>query len=108
MNLPLDEFMSDVYNVLVPHIYVPEPSVMEEVWKQIDINCSVEYIPQLWSDLVIFDHTNRESLTNLVLNTMINNEQLPESELNKQFSNIAWDIYNKIESQHPEKINGLK
>lgn len=33
--VPFDEFMEQTYNYLVPHIYVPEPSVMKEVIKQV-------------------------------------------------------------------------
>ncbi|RZC40303.1 PTCD3 -like protein, mitochondrial, partial [Asbolus verrucosus] len=106
-NLPIEEFMAETYEKLVPHIYVPEPGIMEEVLKQVDANGAVEYIPKLWSDMVVFEHTYRENLIESILNIMANNEQLVNSELNERFAYIAWDIYNRIENQDENRISKL-
>lgn len=96
--------MRDVYDKYVPHIYVPEPGVMGEILNIIDLSGLVEHVPRLWTDMTIFDHTNRENLLDLVLKIMVNNES-PEH--TSQFGNIAWDIYNKIENQNENRTNKL-
>ncbi|CAH0552989.1 unnamed protein product [Brassicogethes aeneus] len=104
-SLPLEEFMRDIYEKYVPHIYVPEPGVMGEILKIVDINGAIEFIPKLWSDMTVFDHTNRENLLETVLDIMVNNEI--ESELKENFSNIAWDIFNRIENQNENRTNKI-
>ncbi|XP_017778840.1 PREDICTED: protein PTCD3 homolog, mitochondrial [Nicrophorus vespilloides] len=104
---PLDEFMENIYNKLVPHIYVPEPGVIAEVLKNIDMNSAVEYLPKIWSDMLIFDHTGRENLLNMVMNIMINHKPDESSELNDKFSKIAWGIWSKIENQNENRIQKL-
>ncbi|XP_018570454.1 protein PTCD3 homolog, mitochondrial [Anoplophora glabripennis] len=105
--LPLEEFMLEVYEKLVPNIYVPEPSVMGEVLKQVDLNGAVEYVPKLWSDMTVFDHTGRENLVGMMLNIMVNNGPAPNPELKERFSYVAWEIYNKIEGQDENKFNKI-
>ncbi|CAH1176490.1 unnamed protein product [Phaedon cochleariae] len=106
-SIPFEEFMSQVYEVLVPNIYVPEPGVMNEVLKQVDLNGAIEYIPKLWSDMTIFDHTGRENLIQYILNIMVNNEPDKDSTLVERFSYIAWDIHTRVENQHENKTNKL-
>lgn len=105
--LPLEEFMAEVYEKLVPNIYVPEPGVMAEVLKQVDLNGAVEYVPKLWSDMTIFDHTGRENLVEAILNIMVNNGSDTDSNLKERFSFIAWDIYTKIINQNEKKFNKI-
>lgn len=99
--------MENVYYLLVPHIYIPEPSVMVEVLRSIEASGNIEYLPKIWSDMVIFDQTDRENLLILILNIMINNEPT-QSDLIAKFSNIAWNIWNKIEDQDETRFKKLK
>ncbi|XP_034104058.1 protein PTCD3 homolog, mitochondrial [Drosophila albomicans] len=96
----IEDFMR-TYDLLVPNIYIPEPGIMEEILRALEINAAVEHIPRIWSDMVIFDHTHRESLLLLLLRIMVDNrpnadapgqQQLPE-----QCAKVAIDMYNKIE-----------
>lgn len=102
----LDVFM-ETYNTLVPNIYTPEPGIMTEILKQVDINGALELIPRFWSDIVIFDQTDRESVIELVLKIMsenVPNKDLPNQDnLNEKFSDIAWQIFTKIEDQLDRK-----
>lgn len=92
---PLETFM-ETYNMLVPNVYIPEPSVMEDILKCIDVNCAVGYLPQIWSHMIQFDHTGRENLLNLLLQIMVTNP--PETpELVEKFTTIAWDMYKRLE-----------
>lgn len=68
---------------------------------------AVEYLPKLWSDMVIFDHTDRESLVVAVLSTMVKCQPPPESELTDKFCNIAWSVWEKIEGESDQKYGRL-
>ncbi|XP_066247105.1 small ribosomal subunit protein mS39 [Euwallacea similis] len=106
-NVPLDYFIEKTYNRLVPNVYVPEPTVMREVIKQIDLNGAVDYIPQIWSDMVIFSHNLRGDLINLILRVMVDNEP-DNSQITKTFSEIGWDIYTTVEGQDEQKFNTVQ
>ncbi|XP_055594767.1 protein PTCD3 homolog, mitochondrial [Uranotaenia lowii] len=89
---PLESFM-ETYNLLVPNVYIPEPSVMEDILKSIDVNCATNYIPEMWSHMIQFDHTNRESLLSLVLQIMITNPPKDNPDLTQKFTTIAWNMF---------------
>lgn len=100
---PLETFM-ETYHYLVPNVYIPEPFVMEEILKQVEVTGAIEHIPILWSHMVLFDHISRENLVNLISRLIIQNKpntSLPNQEnLAEQFTNIAWDIWTKIEEKN--------
>lgn len=108
---PLDKFMNETYNLLVPNIYIPEPGVMEEILKSIDTNGELPYIPKIWSDMIIFEHTNRLNLLERILKIMIDNPPdvtiTNQMELNEKFKNIAWDTWNLIENQPENRTQKL-
>ncbi|PNF40197.1 hypothetical protein B7P43_G08271 [Cryptotermes secundus] len=93
---PLEVFM-EYYNKLVPHIYIPEPAVMEEVIRAVDMNGAAEYFPKLWSDMVIFDHTERVNNVAAILSGMVRNKPQPSSDLTEKFAVIAWNAWEKLE-----------
>ncbi|XP_055379894.1 protein PTCD3 homolog, mitochondrial [Condylostylus longicornis] len=99
---PLEEFMK-IYDLLVPNVYIPEPGIMSEILKALDVNGGLQYIPKIWSDMVIFDHINRESLVTMILKMMVENKPNPEDvsqqNLTEKFGEIAMDIFTKIEEQ---------
>lgn len=105
--MPLEEFMEQVYNKYVPNIYVPEPSVMSEVIKHVDLNGAIEHVPRLWSDMIIFDHSSRQNLVEAILNVMINNEPEQGSEFTERFAYIAWDIHNRIRNQNDRRLKKI-
>lgn len=100
--------MTHVYNKLVPHVYIPEPAVMGEILKGIEASGAIEYLPKIWSDMIVFDQLDRENLVLSILNIMVSNKPEGTSELNTQFGKTAWDIYTKIDSQDPEKKQKLR
>lgn len=109
-NEPLDVFM-EIYNRLVPNIYTPEPGVMTEILKHIEINGAIELIPQIWSDMVIFDHNNREPLIVQTMKLLVENQpniDIPaHNGLTQYFSQIAWQIWEKVQDQPDTKTNQL-
>lgn len=100
--------MENVYNVLVPNIYVPEPTVMTELLTQVDLNIALEYIPKLWSDIIIFDHSGRINIIEQVVDIMAQNEPDKGSPLHERFAYIAMDIHERVENQHEKKTNKLQ
>lgn len=100
--------MTDVYDILVPNIYVPEPSVMGEVIKYIDLHGSIQHIPRIWSDMIIFDHHARENLVNSLLEVMVTNEPDEGSELKEKFAYIAWDMHLRIKVLNEKRVNKLR
>ncbi|XP_043643387.1 protein PTCD3 homolog, mitochondrial [Drosophila teissieri] len=96
----IDDFMLS-YDLLVPNIYIPEPGIMEEILRAIEINGGVEYVPRIWSDMVVFDHTHRESLLLYVLRILVDNKPNPDSpaqaQLPEQGAKVALDMYERVE-----------
>uniref|UniRef100_A0A131Y211 Small ribosomal subunit protein mS39 n=1 Tax=Ixodes ricinus TaxID=34613 RepID=A0A131Y211_IXORI len=85
----IDTFF-DIYNKYVPNIYTPEPSVICEIIEAVDLSGAVEYLPQLWSDIILFGHYERENVVKAVLEVMAKRKQEPK--LQAQFAVIAADI----------------
>lgn len=99
--------MRNTYNTLVPHIYIPEPSVMMAILKDLEASGRTEYLPQLWSDIKIFDQSNRQNILHCLLDIMVDNR--PDSqELDGKFSDIAWDIYTKTIEQPEDRVSKLE
>ncbi|KAG8231248.1 hypothetical protein J437_LFUL005922 [Ladona fulva] len=103
---PLETFM-EFYNKLVPTVYIPEPVVMEEILKAIDLNGAIEYLPQMWSDIIIFDQTGRENLLTTLLDIMARNPVAIEDveknlQMKESYLKIAWGIWNVVEDEEKE------
>ncbi|XP_064473194.1 small ribosomal subunit protein mS39-like [Ornithodoros turicata] len=80
----------ELYDKYVPNIYTPEPSVVCEIIEAIDLNDALEYIPQLWSDIIIFNHYERENVIKGMLSVMAKGKR--EAQLQEQFATIVSDI----------------
>lgn len=105
--------MRETYDRLVPHVYTPEPGIMAEILKQVDVNGALELVPRLWSDMVQFDHVKREPLLHQVLRIMVDNrprgaEELPaHAGLERRFADIGWQVWEMIETQQEGRTNQL-
>ncbi|XP_058822135.1 small ribosomal subunit protein mS39 [Topomyia yanbarensis] len=91
----LETFM-ETYNLLVPNIYIPEAFVMENILKSIDVNCAIDYLPQIWSHMIQFELIGRENLLSLVLQIMLANPP-KDPEMVDRFTVIAWDMFTRLE-----------
>lgn len=101
----VDNFM-ELYNDLVPHVYIPEPGVMEEVLKSVNIHESLEYLPQIWSDMIVFEHTSRERLLMIVLSAMTKHQPNEKNlQLTQQLATIAWDVWTRVQEQEENRRN---
>lgn len=100
---PLDVFM-ETYNRYVPNIYIPEPSIMENILKQIEMEGAIGQLPLIWSHMVIFDQTNREPLITLILRIMTEQGASAE-ELKTQFNQIAAEMWQRMEDAQENTMN---
>lgn len=104
---PFESFMNDYYHYLVPHVYIPEPSVMEDILKAIESNNAIEHITQFWSHMICFDQISRENLITLLMKIMVESKpsENPEKleKTNEEFGKIAWDIWTKIEEKNQQR-----
>lgn len=109
-NEPLDVFM-ETYNALVPNICVPDVDIMALILTKVDISGTLELIPRLWSDIVMFELLNHEKIPHLVLQTMVDNKPSSDipahANLNSNFADIAWEIFTKIEEQTENRRNPI-
>lgn len=104
-SLPIDEFMQ-VYDKLVPHIYTPEPGIMQEVLEAVQASGALQHLPQLWSDMVIFDHSSRDKLVGLMLAALTHHHPSPDNpQLTERLATIAKDIWTRVQAQDPNRRN---
>jgi hypothetical protein len=111
-NLPLDEFMDDYYEKLVPSAYTPEPSVVEGVLKAVDVNGGLRHLPRIWSDMILFDHVNRQNLVEAVADLLAGHaDALPGSDsdpgLAEKLVVVANDLFARVERQSSERSSNM-
>lgn len=58
------------YNKYVPHTHTPNIDLFEQVLKAIKSYNSLEHVPQLWQDLLLFGYSNRMELIEQVIESM--------------------------------------
>uniref|UniRef100_T1HBK0 Small ribosomal subunit protein mS39 n=1 Tax=Rhodnius prolixus TaxID=13249 RepID=T1HBK0_RHOPR len=85
----------DIYDSLVPHIYIPEPIVMKELLTTIEINAAWNELPRIWSDIVLFEQDDRTDICERILGLASMNT---EKSLNEALAKMGWSIWEKIEA----------
>lgn len=74
---------------------------MDEILQAIEIGgatVAADLLPRIWSQMVMFDHTQRQPLLVKVLQIMHTSCSPPtDSPAHQQFADIAWAIWNRIE-----------
>ncbi|GAB0090365.1 Protein PTCD3 homolog, mitochondrial [Sergentomyia squamirostris] len=97
---PLDSFM-EVYHTYVPSVYIPEPSVMETILKTVEMNSAFQYVPLMWRHILLFEHTTRDNLVNLLFRIITD---AGDSELDK----LCVSIWDKVEENMESRRNTFK
>ena len=84
-------------------------ATFQEILKAVQLNGAISYLPQLWSDMVVFDHSKRENLLSLFLQIMSDEYPSRDTEegvtLGKKLAEVAWKIFVLLENQNPELTN---
>lgn len=89
----------DMYNKYIPNIYTPEPSVVCEIIEAIDLNDAIHYVPQLWTDIVLFNHHERTNVVKAMLQVMAKAKR--PAEIQTQLAFIATDINERCDTPNP-------
>ncbi|XP_068205724.1 small ribosomal subunit protein mS39 [Palaemon carinicauda] len=106
-SLSAEEFM-EIYHEMVPHIYTPEPRIMMEIISSLKVHDAYQYLPQLWSDIIVFDHASQEKVVAEALTCMSCYQPSDDNaELTKQISGIAWDIWTRVQNQREDRRNKI-
>ncbi|XP_049865455.1 protein PTCD3 homolog, mitochondrial [Pectinophora gossypiella] len=79
-------------DTLVPNVYVPEPSVMEEIIKTLEVGGAGDRLAQSWSQLVVFGHAKRVRLVEQILAAMCSCYQYQDEEVKAKMRAAAIDI----------------
>lgn len=89
-----------LYSKLVPHVTIPEPDVMSAILEALKLHpaqTATQYIPKLWSHMVMFGHLDREQLLEDILHLMsVHCKPASDSPLNAQFAGMALTIWEHI------------
>lgn len=91
----------DMYNKYIPNIYTPEPSVVCEIIEAIDLNDAIHYVPQLWTDIVLFNHHERTNVVKAMLAVMAKAKR--PADIQTQLAIIATDINERCDTPNPTR-----
>lgn len=90
-----------LYSKLVPHVTIPEPAVMNAILEALKLHpaqTAVQYIPKLWSHMIMFGHLDREELLENILHLMsVHCKPAPDSSSNAQFAEMALTAWDHIQ-----------
>ncbi|XP_012283208.1 protein PTCD3 homolog, mitochondrial [Orussus abietinus] len=105
-----ERFM-EIYNTLVPTIYIPESSVFTNILNAVQSNSpdiGQSLIPLLWSHMVMFNFLDRDTLVLQILRLM-SVECRPEktSPLNQQFAEIAWTVWTYFQEKNSKLLQTI-
>ncbi|KAK7080525.1 hypothetical protein SK128_009254, partial [Halocaridina rubra] len=93
----------ELYHDMVPHVYTPEPRVMLDILTSLKVHDALENLPQLWSDMIIFDHASQEKLITAVLSCAASHQPTDENtQLTQQMVEIVIDIWTRLQAQTEE------
>ncbi|XP_011871235.1 PREDICTED: protein PTCD3 homolog, mitochondrial [Vollenhovia emeryi] len=102
------ETFFELYSKLVPHVTIPEPTVMSAILEALKLHpaeTATRYIPKLWSHMVMFGHLDREELLENILHLMsVHCKPAPDSSLNAHFAESALTIWNHVEAQNNKRM----
>ncbi|XP_053600276.1 small ribosomal subunit protein mS39 [Plodia interpunctella] len=86
------ERTTELLDTLIPNVYVPEPSVMEEIIKTLEVAGAGDRLAQAWSQLVVFGHAKRVKLVDKLLAAMCNCYQYQDEEVKAKMRTAAADV----------------
>ncbi|XP_026765066.2 protein PTCD3 homolog, mitochondrial [Galleria mellonella] len=86
------ERTTQLLDMLVPNVYVPEPTVMEEIIKTLEVGGAGDRLAQVWSQLVVFGIAKRAKLVERLLSAMCSCYQYQENEVKEKMRAAAADV----------------
>ncbi|CAF4854866.1 unnamed protein product [Pieris macdunnoughi] len=86
------ETTAQLLDMLIPNIYVPEPSVMEEIIKTLEVAGAGDRLAEVWSQLVVFGLAKRIKIVEQLLNALCQCYSYQEDEIKEKIRNAAADM----------------
>ncbi|KAJ0179470.1 hypothetical protein K1T71_005182 [Dendrolimus kikuchii] len=86
------EKTTQLLDTIVPNIYVPEPSVMEEIIKTLEVGGAGDRLAQAWSQLIVFGHAKRTKLIERLVSAMCTCYPYQDEEIKTKMRSAAADI----------------
>ncbi|XP_063976240.1 small ribosomal subunit protein mS39 [Diachasmimorpha longicaudata] len=110
-NNSLDEFMKSYYDLLVPHVYTPEPNIMNEILQAVGANdpeMSTPVLPRLWTHMVQFNYLERKDLVSNALQLMTTHCTPPKnSPIHKMYADAAWTVWDFVMTQKSKRVQQI-
>lgn len=96
-NNTLDDFVKLYYDPVVPHLYTPEPLIMNNILHAIEANdpeMGLAFLPRFWTHLVQFNYLERKDLIQKALHLMrVHCMPVKDSPINKMYGDAAWTVW---------------
>ncbi|KAK7090734.1 small ribosomal subunit protein mS39-like [Littorina saxatilis] len=96
----MDRIM-EVYQRVTPHLWTPNLSVLDELLKAVELQDGFQYLPLIWTDLLLFDFQRRAELLEKLLSLMAKQKQ--EDTLQSQYSHIAGQLLERFKDEHGDQ-----
>ncbi|XP_044151079.1 pentatricopeptide repeat domain-containing protein 3, mitochondrial [Bufo gargarizans] len=90
------------YRELIPSLYYPTSKGFENLLQVLEMENRLDLIPEIWKDIKLLGHSNKEYLLEEVLNLMATGK--PNAELQAVFANTAVSIKSVYESSATSKF----
>ncbi|KAM9329483.1 small ribosomal subunit protein mS39 [Gastrophryne carolinensis] len=84
------------YRTHVPSRYFPQTKGIVDLLQVVEMENRFELLPQIWKDIHLIGHSNKDNLIQEILKLMVRDKQDPE--LQEEFANIAASIRPKYEA----------
>ncbi|XP_068627800.1 small ribosomal subunit protein mS39 [Battus philenor] len=97
----------ELLDSLVPNVYVPEPSVIEEIIRTLEVGGAGDRLAQMWSQLIVFGQAHRIKLVERLLDAFCNCYQYQDEEVKSKIRLAAADVL-RFGQLNEEKEEGGK
>ncbi|XP_064073297.1 small ribosomal subunit protein mS39 [Vanessa tameamea] len=99
------ERTTQLLDMLIPNIYVPEPSVMEEILKALELQGAGARLAAAWRELLVFGHAGRARLVERLLRALSCCGREQDDEVKEQMQTVAADIlkYGELAEEREER-----
>ncbi|XP_041368606.1 protein PTCD3 homolog, mitochondrial-like [Gigantopelta aegis] len=98
----IDKIM-DYYEKFVPHIWTPNLKSLTDLLKAVELHDGYKYLPQIWSDLILFDYLKKDFVLGPLLSLMAKKPQTEE--LQNKFGDIAEYVVTKWQEDQDGGVN---
>ncbi|XP_047545960.1 protein PTCD3 homolog, mitochondrial [Vanessa atalanta] len=99
------ERTTQLLDTLIPNIYVPEPSVMEEILKALELQGAGARLAAAWRELLVFGHAARARLVERLLRALSCCYHDQDDEVKEKMQTVAADIlkYGELAEEREER-----